>query len=559
MHFFYGGQSGTQQQALILYYLIGNLSATLSNSPTDILGDMSTVGYQNVHLNFRLTPVQFTGRSFSLALQNLAGLVHQWGAKEMDFDVSTGDQIGSTEGVFQVRLSQGLFTAGTGVSTALPFSTLFQTDIPETASQASTVASQSNSRNTSVSSATNIQVGALSTGSASTANLPLSQPSGRATGRANSTMSYSLQRSSTLSAGYSPSQRSLASQSGIPSSGYGPMSAGNSTGNSTHRSTIGTGNSGINQGTSIRSSPSGTQVSLTTRTSSTGCTAGLCPQLSNSTGYSVHMPTLGGSKSPFSSSSVRESLSGLRPPLSSAPISADCTAGLCPQLSNLTAYSTPALTSSGSSKVGQASSTVPSLSTGCTAGLCPLTSNSSQYLGVPTSTPYGTGRNLARGQIAINSLSPSSQPGMGGTNPATISSTGNSTASSLPSSIISSPVSSLSSSIMSSSALSSSASSGATLTSLTASQTLANSITLPQSTTAPPSLSTTGFTTKTGLSTIESSIGVSTAGFTTISSEAAGIGGTFFTALLSHFLSRSLVSFHVLRTAGLFSVQLCTD
>ena len=124
LRFSYGAQAGTQQQGLILSTLITKLSTTFAQSPTDILGEMSSVGDRDVHILFHITPLQLTAKHFSLAVHQLATYVKQWGAKEMDFEVGSGPPNSTTEGVFQVRLGSGPLTAGTGISTSIPFSTV---------------------------------------------------------------------------------------------------------------------------------------------------------------------------------------------------------------------------------------------------------------------------------------------------------------------------------------------------------------------------------------------------------------------------------------------------
>ena len=108
----------------MLLSLIGNLSATFAISPTDILNDMSSVGKQDVSVTFKLTPQLLTGKSFSSAVDKLATYIKKWGSKEMDFQVGSGPQNSTTEGVFRIRLGQGSFTAGTGVSISLPSKSL---------------------------------------------------------------------------------------------------------------------------------------------------------------------------------------------------------------------------------------------------------------------------------------------------------------------------------------------------------------------------------------------------------------------------------------------------
>lgn len=85
---------------------------------------MSMVGIQDVYILFSITPRSLGAKSFSSALDMLAASVRRWGAKEMDFIVGSGPQNSTAEGEFQVRLGRGTFTAGTGIGTSLPLSTL---------------------------------------------------------------------------------------------------------------------------------------------------------------------------------------------------------------------------------------------------------------------------------------------------------------------------------------------------------------------------------------------------------------------------------------------------
>ena len=100
--------------------LIGNLSATIAISPTDILNDMSRVSNQEVSINFKMTPQLLTAESYSSALDKLASYVKQWGSKELDFEVGSGAANSTTEGVFKIRMGQRFSTAGTGLSTTPP-------------------------------------------------------------------------------------------------------------------------------------------------------------------------------------------------------------------------------------------------------------------------------------------------------------------------------------------------------------------------------------------------------------------------------------------------------
>lgn len=85
---------------------------------------MSMVANQDVYILFNITSRVLDAKSLPLALDQVAASVQQWGAKEMDFMIGSGPQNTTAEGVFQVRLGHEIFTAGTGIGTSLPFSTL---------------------------------------------------------------------------------------------------------------------------------------------------------------------------------------------------------------------------------------------------------------------------------------------------------------------------------------------------------------------------------------------------------------------------------------------------
>ena len=100
--------------------LIGNLSATLAISPTDILNSMSSVSNQEVSINFKMTPQLLTAKSYASAIDKLADYIKQWGPKELDFEVGSGAVNSTTEGVFEIRMGQENSSAGTGLSTTPP-------------------------------------------------------------------------------------------------------------------------------------------------------------------------------------------------------------------------------------------------------------------------------------------------------------------------------------------------------------------------------------------------------------------------------------------------------
>ena len=122
LRFSLGGRAGSDQQGLKLSALIAKVSATLTTSPSTVLGDLFSFEDQDVSIQCKLTPQKLTGKSFSAAINQLADYVKQWGAKEMVFEVGSGPVDSTTEAVFQINLGRGLYTAGTGISTLLPFS-----------------------------------------------------------------------------------------------------------------------------------------------------------------------------------------------------------------------------------------------------------------------------------------------------------------------------------------------------------------------------------------------------------------------------------------------------
>ena len=97
---------------------------TLAISPSDILNDLSSVGGHNVTVKFKLTPKMLTGKSYSSALDVVVTYIKRWGANEMDFEVGSGPQNSTTEGVFQVRLAGNSLTASSVVVTSLPLNSV---------------------------------------------------------------------------------------------------------------------------------------------------------------------------------------------------------------------------------------------------------------------------------------------------------------------------------------------------------------------------------------------------------------------------------------------------
>ena len=120
LQFSNGGQNGTQQQGLILWSLLSNLSTTFAISPTDVLSEMSSVSESDVFVTFQLTPQLLTAKTYSAAVDKVATYIKQWGSKELDFEVGSGPHNVTTEGIFRVRLGQSLSTAGIQMSTPIP-------------------------------------------------------------------------------------------------------------------------------------------------------------------------------------------------------------------------------------------------------------------------------------------------------------------------------------------------------------------------------------------------------------------------------------------------------
>lgn len=294
LRFSYGGHSGTYQQSIILSSLIGNLSATFARSPTDILNDMSTVGSQDVYVLFTITPRSLEAKSFSLALHKLAASIQQWGAKEMDFVIGSGPQNTTAEGIFQVRLGRGVFTAGTGISTSLPFSTL---------SIAAT--SPLDATSTPMFTATRVSSGLIPVNNSTAAgrstnailgsNRPVSYLGSHAAVSANQSMAQSTKvNSSTIPASTIESHytvlSALNSGAGVSQSYQGSSASGsaapparNITGylfsSSAPRGSSGATSNPNSMSRSIASTGFG---SLNISVTSTQCSAGLCPPRTNS-------------------------------------------------------------------------------------------------------------------------------------------------------------------------------------------------------------------------------------------------------------------------------------
>lgn len=125
IHVSYAGQAGSLNQSSTLSSLIKKLQSTFAMSPTSILGDMSTVGAQGVHIYFKLTPRVLPSSSYSTAMDQPSIWVNTWGAKEMDFEIGSGNQSSMPEGVFQIRFGQQphQFDAGASTGATLNYST----------------------------------------------------------------------------------------------------------------------------------------------------------------------------------------------------------------------------------------------------------------------------------------------------------------------------------------------------------------------------------------------------------------------------------------------------
>ena len=100
-----GGDFGTQDQARKLSTLMSELSETFRISPVDILNDMSQKSDQDVFIHFILTPQYLDAKSFSTAIDIVAGLSKHYGARELDFRIGAKSN-NVTEGTFQVRFGE---------------------------------------------------------------------------------------------------------------------------------------------------------------------------------------------------------------------------------------------------------------------------------------------------------------------------------------------------------------------------------------------------------------------------------------------------------------------
>ncbi len=136
--------------------------------PSSNVGD--TV--QNVYILFQLTPRTLQIKTYSTVIDMVTTDVKKWGVKEMDFEVGSGSDTSTPEGIFQVRLSPNPLSGDASDNAGTPLPSFFDMVIPP--SRPSNTTSSTHRRTMIIAELATSVTGTIANGSVVRVNAPSS-------------------------------------------------------------------------------------------------------------------------------------------------------------------------------------------------------------------------------------------------------------------------------------------------------------------------------------------------------------------------------------------------